>query len=148
MMRMVLALLVGLAACAQGGASEPRESRAATSAPKLEFSARQLPAEAEVPQPSARVVGGDGRVTVEGKLSAPDPCRQLSGALEGSGTDLTLRVSVASTGGICAQVIAAFAYHGTIAGLSPGTYRLRVVHAYPGTGWETRTVADERVTVR
>lgn len=147
MIRTALALLLGLAACAQGGTSEPRESRAAPISPGLEFSARQLSGQ-DVAEPSARVTGGAGRITVEGRLSAPDPCRKVTGALEGSGTDLTLRVSVAATEGVCAQMIAAFGYTGALTRLPPGTYRLRVVHTYPGTGWETRTVADERVTVR
>ncbi len=148
MIRTAMALLVGLAACAKGGTSEPRESRAAPGAPALEFSARELPAGEDVAQPSARLTGGAGRITVEGRLSTPDPCRKVTGALEGSGTDLTLRVSVTATGDMCIQRIAAFGYIGTLTGLAPGTYRLRVVQTYPGTGWETHTVADERVTVR
>jgi hypothetical protein len=147
MIRTALALLVGLAACAQGGGGGPQESRAAPTSPGLDFSARLLSGE-DVSEPSARVAGGAGRITVEGRLSAPDPCQKVTGALEGSGTDLTLRVSVAATGEGCIQMIAAFGYTGTLTGLAPGTYRLRVVHTYPGTGWETRTVADERVAVR
>ena len=36
----------------------------------------------------------------------------------------------------------------TIRGLPAGLYDLRVEHAYPGTGWETASVLQTRVTVR
>lgn len=156
MTRSTLLLLPALllAACARGGAGEtPESGRSAApdgaAAPTLEFSARELPAGEEVSQPSASASGGEGRITVQGRLSAPDPCRRVRGSLGTEGEALVLRVEVApGEGEMCIQRIAAFAYDATLRGVAPGTHLLRVVHAYPQTGWETQTVLEERVTVR
>lgn len=152
MTRTLTVLLLALAACTSTGADHPgpaESSNPGQPAPggaQLEFSARQG---GDVSQPGARAQGGSGRITVEGSLSAPDPCRKVTGALERSGSELTLRVSVAAGGAeVCAQMIAGFAYTAAVSGLAPGTYTLRVVHTYPGTGWETTTVLNERVAVR
>ncbi|HEU0076766.1 MAG TPA: hypothetical protein VFQ76_03900, partial [Longimicrobiaceae bacterium] len=85
---------------------------------------------------------------VRGRMETPDPCRRLSGAVEAADGRVTLRVEAVREGDMCAQVLAAFTYDARITGLAPGTYRLRVVHAYPGGGWEPRTELEQSVTVR
>lgn len=156
MIRSALALVLVLAACPPAGSADPAggggggadAGEGAAGDPRLEFSARQLPQGEQVSQPSASATGGEGTVRVTGRLSAPDPCRNVTGALERSGDALTLRVSVAPGADMCAQVIAAFEYTGVVSGLSPGAYTLRVVHTYPQTGWDTETVLEESVRVR
>jgi hypothetical protein len=92
---------------------------------------------------------GQGRIAVRATLSAPDPCRALSGELDRSGQHLTLRVSVRPNDAhACVQVIGRFGYDAAIEGLAPGRYRLQVVHTYPATGWPTRAVLDETFDVR
>jgi hypothetical protein len=81
-------------------------------------------------------------------METPDPCRRLAGSVEAAGSRLTLRVDAVREGEMCAQVIAAFAYEAAVTGLAPGTYTLRVVHAYPGSGWDPQTALEQSVTVR
>jgi hypothetical protein len=95
-----------------------------------------------------RAEAAAGGLAVRGRMETPDPCRRLSAAVEAAGGELTVRVEAAREGEMCTQVISAFAYDAAVTGLAPGTYRLRVVHAYPGTGWEPRTALEQSVTVR
>ncbi|HYW07724.1 MAG TPA: hypothetical protein VE913_12250, partial [Longimicrobium sp.] len=92
--------------------------------------------------------GGAGTVTVRGSLSAPNPCHALSGTAEREGRTVTLTVASRAAGGVCAHMIGTFTYDATLAGLEAGTYSLRVVHTYPGTGWETKTALTQDVRVR
>ncbi|HEX2093466.1 MAG TPA: hypothetical protein VHG28_13760 [Longimicrobiaceae bacterium] len=141
MTRLVFALLLGAAACP---ATEPTPPGGDV---RLEFTAQEL-REPTPPTPGVRAEGGEGRITVWGVLDTPDPCRKLSGEIQADGTELTLRVTTAPTGAVCVAVIGYFRYDAVLSGLGPGTYRLRVVQTYPGTGWETKTALDQSVTVR
>jgi hypothetical protein len=87
-------------------------------------------------------------VEIRGSFEAPDPCQTVTGTLDRDGEDLVARISVRSTGEPCIQMIATFVYEGVIRDLSPGSYRVRVLLEYPGTGWDARTAVDTRVTVR
>jgi hypothetical protein len=49
---------------------------------------------------------------------------------------------------MCIASIGEIPYTATIRGLPAGSYDLRVQHLYPGTGWETASVLQARVTVR
>lgn len=91
---------------------------------------------------------GRGQIAIRATLTGPDPCRSLTGQLEQSNRDLTLRVAIEPTGGPCILVIGRFAYDAAIEGLPSGTYSLRVVHTYPSTGWPTTTVLNQTVAVQ
>lgn len=153
MIRFAIPLAVALAACpaAQPGGidGDDAPARSGRSQPRMEFTASQLPLEQQVPEPTATARGGSGTITVTGRLSAPDPCRRVTGELERTDSGLELRVVVAPSGAeICAQVISAFEYRGVVTGMAPGEHAVRVVHTYPQTGWETETVLSERVRVQ
>ena len=151
MTRIAFALLLGLAACpangpADAGSPEPTGAVAAGDV-KLEFSARVV----ESGTPSRAGVtaeGGAGRIVVRGQLDTPNPCQRVSATVGGGGRELTLRVESARTGDMCVASIANFTYDATLTGLAAGTYRLRVVHVFPETGWETPTALDQSVLVR
>jgi hypothetical protein len=92
--------------------------------------------------------GGTGTVTVRGSMPAPNPCYTLSGAAASEGRTLTLTVTGRPGDGMCAQMIATLGYDATLRGVPAGSYTLRVVHTYVGTGWETQTAMTQEVQVR
>lgn len=154
-------LVLALAACAQAGGPAPAAGGAAPGGPRVELTARLVEPAPTLSDPGAgappaappeeagpRAEGGAGSVAVTGRMQTPDPCRRLAGSVEAAGDRLTLRVDAVRQGEMCAQVIAAFAYEAAVTGLAPGTYTLRVVHAYPGSGWDAQTALEQRVTVR
>lgn len=97
----------------------------------------------------AAAEGGQRAVVVRGTASTPTPCHRLTGTVQHSGSQVTLRVSAAADpDAMCIQSIGAIPYTATIRGLPAGTYDLRVEHVYPGTGWSTAPVLQTRVTVR
>jgi len=152
-------LVLALAACTAAGSPAPASGGGG---PRVELTARLVeepgptlrdpgagaPEAAPAQEPGVRAEGAAGGITVRGTMRTPDPCRRLSGSVQAAGDRLTLRVEAAREGDMCAQVIAAFAYDAAVTGLAPGTYRLRVVHAHPGTGWEEQTALEQTVTVR
>jgi len=97
---------------------------------------------------SVTAAGGEGQIAVRATFIAPTPCQIISGDLDQTDRDLTMRISISSSGTPCVQVIGRFAYDAWIGGLSAGRYSLKVVHAYPSTGWPTRTVLDVVLDVR
>jgi hypothetical protein len=92
--------------------------------------------------------GGAGTVTVSGTVSTPNPCHALSGTAAREGSTLTLTVSARSNAEMCIQSIGAIGFDATIRGVPAGSYTLRVVHTYPGSGWETKTAMTQQVQVR
>lgn len=154
-----LIAILAVAACTGGGGATPpagSDDASPTSGDtvRVEVSARQVePAPAEgppaAPAPAGTTAAGEaGRIVVHGRIETPDPCRRITAAATRRGAELTLRVEAHREGDVCAQVIAAFAYDAVVQGLAPGTYRLRVLHAYPGSGWDAQTALEESVTVR
>lgn len=99
-------------------------------------------------QPELEVSGGAGRLTVTSRLSTPDPCQRLTGVMERSDAVVTLRVRINREGQGCVAMIGTFRYTAVIQGLSPGTYGLRVIHEYPGTGWPSGVVLERDVPVQ
>lgn len=90
-----------------------------------------------------------GGATVRGVMSTPNPCHRLSGAVERAGSTVTLRVSATADPDVmCIASIGSIPYTAAIRGLPAGSYTLRVVHTYPGTGWETATALETQLTVR
>jgi hypothetical protein len=142
MIRLTLPFVLALAACPGGyGSGGPPQGD-----PRLELDARVL--EPGTGEPAATgASGAAGVIRLQGSFDAPDPCQTVTGALDTEGDEVTVRVVVRSTGEPCIQMIATFVYEGTVRDLAPGTYRLRVVHEYPGTGWDAQPVLDTRVTV-
>ncbi len=155
MTRAALALLLGFTACTSAGGPAPGTGSSAGNV-HVELNARraepptlQEPSTGQAQTPTGiQATGETGRIDVKGHMQTPDPCRRLSGTVDASGREVTLRVNATREGEMCTQVIANFAYDAAITGLESGTYRLRVVHAYPGTGWDTQTALDQSVTVR
>jgi hypothetical protein len=150
--RAALPLLLLICAACPGRAGDTAATpRAPDTAPRMD----QLTVELKT-QPleggddrGGRVVaeGASGGANVRGMLSAPNPCYRLSGSVARSGATVTLTVTGRASDGGCIQSIGAFAYDASVRGLPPGAYTLRVVHTYPGTGWETRTALETSITV-
>lgn len=97
----------------------------------------------------ARAQGGGGTVVVTGVATTPTPCHRLAGTVDRSGGTVTVRISATADPEVmCIASIGAIPYTATVRGLPAGEYDLRVEHTYPGTGWETASVMQARVTVR
>ena len=92
--------------------------------------------------------GGAGTVTVRGSLSAPTPCHVLGGTAARDGRTVTLTIAARAGENACIQSIGTLGYDATLAGLEAGSYSLRVVYTYPGTGWDTQTAITQDVQVR
>lgn len=116
--------------------------------PALSFHAAPAP-RTDLIQTGTTAEGGDGSVSLRGRIGTPNPCQKVTGEVRRSGTTLELKVTARSTGGMCIQEPGVFGYTGTITRLDAGEYRLRVVHQHPGTGFsEPRIVLDTTVTAR
>lgn len=77
-----------------------------------------------------RLVSADGGIVVEGGFATDCPAEasEIRGLLEGSGTDLTLRVMwfVSSGSRECLAALNLFTYRAEIQDLAPGIYHLQV----------------------
>jgi hypothetical protein len=82
-----------------------------------------------------------------GQFNTPDPCFRINGRVEHSSSQVTLRITADRTRTGCENVLGAFRYAGAIRGLTAGTYQFRVVHEFPGTGWDRQELSTS-VTVR
>jgi hypothetical protein len=161
-MRNVLAaalLLPLLAGCAQPSqsASGGSDSAVVPSAPPAQEGAQQVTVQLTQGEGSssagddqrATVEAAAGGATVRGVMSTPNPCHRLSGTVERAGSTVTLRVSAAVDPDVmCIASIGSIPYTAVLRGLPAGSYTLRVLHTYPGTGWETATALETQVTVR
>ncbi|HYR11854.1 MAG TPA: hypothetical protein VEQ60_28980 [Longimicrobium sp.] len=97
----------------------------------------------------ARAEGGGGTVVIRGVATTPTPCHKLAGTVEHSGGRVTVRISAtADPETMCIASIGQIPYTATVRGLPAGAHDLRVEHTYPGTGWDTASVLETRVTVR
>ncbi|MBW3572532.1 MAG: hypothetical protein KY467_15630, partial [Gemmatimonadetes bacterium] len=97
----------------------------------------------------ARAEGGDGTVVIRGVATTPTPCHKLAGTVERTGGRVTVHISATADPEVmCVASIGAIPYTATVRGFPAGTYDLRVHHTYPGTGWDTASVLEARVTVR
>lgn len=93
---------------------------------------------------------GDAQIQFAGAISTPTPCYSVKGAGNVADGEITITVSASSTLGAgegCALVVASSSYAGAVRELRPGTHRVVVIHAIPGAGWPTRTLADTSVIV-
>lgn len=134
---LIVPLLLGSAMPSSSG-SDPQLT--------VEITARQLSSTPD--EDSARASADSGRVAVEGSVTTPTPCYDLVGDASREGSTVTLTVEARRKEGGCIQMIAAFGYDATIRGLPAGSYTLRVLHAYPGAGWEGQTALETEIRVR
>lgn len=153
-MRRLLASLIlvpSLLACSM---NTPRDESAGGGAPSTGANpAPGSPITVELTQraPSGTgdgATGGTGSVTVRGTISTPNPCYALSGAAASEGRTLTLTVTARSNAEVCVQSIGTLGFDATLRGVPAGSYTLRVVHTYVGTGWPTETALTQEVQVR
>lgn len=94
--------------------------------------------------PTIRV---DGRtLLVTGIMPTPDPCNRVTGAFEAVQGEILVRLVARSSGNPCIAVLGQFAFRLTKE-LAPGSYTVRLIHEYPGTGWPTTEVAVQPVVV-
>jgi hypothetical protein len=97
--------------------------------------------------PEVNATGDAGAIRVNARLSAPSPCQQLTADADRSGSQVTLRVRITPVGEACVASIGTFEYVAVIGQLAPGSYQLRVIHEYPGTGWPSGPVLEQGVEV-
>lgn len=152
-MRFAAVVLISLAACARpasGGAAadDAVPTEAPAGAPTLDFRPGAGSTAGDGEQ-RASAEGGSGSIEIRGSMMTPTPCYRLAGALDASNRSLTVTVTgSADPDAMCVQAIGAVPYTGTVRGVAPGTYAVRIVHAYTGTGWQPATPFDAQVTVR
>ncbi len=134
---LVVPLLLGSAMPSSSG-SDPQLT--------VEITARQLSSTPD--EDSARAAVEGGHVAVDGAVTTPTPCYDLVGEASREGRTVTLTVEARRKEGGCIQMIAAFGYRAAVHGLPAGSYTLRVLHAYPGIGWEGRTALETEIQIR
>ena len=158
MRTLIVAAMVLAAACARPSGADPAASEPPASSggapaaegqqPTLEFQQGQGGSSAGGEQ-GATATAGERRISIQGTVQTPNPCFKLSGDLQRSGQVLTVQVTGrADPDGMCIQSIGALPYTATVRGVAPGTYTVRVVHAYPDTGWPAATALETQVTIR
>jgi hypothetical protein len=158
MRKAVLLTVLVLAACARPVASDARTSESPDSpggAPstgarqvKLEFQQGQG-GSSNGGEQGATATAGSERIAISGTMQTPNPCYKLSGELQQQGQTLSVRVvGQADPNAMCIQSIGAIPYTATLRDVAPGTYTVRVIHTYPGTGWDAAAALETQVTVR
>lgn len=95
--------------------------------------------------PPAIVVEGQ-RVVVLGLMPTPSPCQIISASRTLSGNQVTFRLATQPASSGCVTVLGEFAYRAATQ-LARGTYLVKVVHEYPGTGWPTVIAREATVIV-
>ncbi|HEU0013200.1 MAG TPA: hypothetical protein VFQ45_05925 [Longimicrobium sp.] len=98
---------------------------------------------------SVSAEGGERVIRIRGAMTTPNPCYRLAGAVAREGGAIVVRITGTSNPErMCIASIGSIPFTATVRGVPAGSHPLRVVLAYPGTGWETKTALDTRVTVR
>lgn len=126
-----------------------RPTDAATEAVSVRFTVKANSYGPALETPKITLKTGTRSITISTQLSAPNPCQQLRGTAERKGKDVTVRVTISSKPGfVCIATIGNFFYEANLDNLTPGKYRVRVIHDYPNTGWRSGTVLQRQVNVR
>lgn len=132
---LMLALAVAGAACdgaptASSAFAAPADGAALAQSPGvLTFSSTQ-----SYSDPTPQTASGSlARIDFTGSVTTGTPCYVVTGAHTTRGSDVTLTVTAARTGQVCAQVVTHNNYQGSVAGLTPGTYTFTVIHNVNGT---------------
>lgn len=89
--------------------------------------------------------GGVAGIDFTGSLTTGTPCNTVSATHGTSGNNVTVTVTAAPTGGVCAQVVTFNNYTGRVSALLPGTYDFTVLHVNSGT---TTTAFTATLTVQ
>lgn len=98
-------------------------------------------------EPEFLVSQGAGAVTVRGNLATP--CVGYNARAEARHSAGTLEVRIIAVNpGLCFHALGNYGYQATVRNLPYGDYRLRVVHAWPDTGWRTIEPVDTHVRIR
>lgn len=105
-------------------------------------------AEPSGPGDSASASAAEGTITIEGRMTTPDPCQDIRAEVTVGTGEVGITVIARSKDVACPQMIAAFPYRVLRGRLENRDYRVRVVHRYENTGWAEKIVLDATVTVR
>ncbi len=109
---------------------------------------RQLLADSLTVLVPARARSAWGGIEVRGTFPTPSDCFQLASAAHRERSVLTLIVEARPADPTCMDLGGLFSYKATVRGVRPGTYTLRVLHAYREDIWESALALDTTVTVR
>lgn len=144
--RLVMLLrMVTIAALAGGATCGGMSANGPAGQPELEFEI--LGAMQTTERDSVTVSStSPGEAVLTGVITTPSPCYEVTAELSQSADGMVLTLSATALPRICAQVLAAFRYRARLFDLAAGSYPMRVIHAYPGTGWGGRHY-DLRVDV-
>jgi hypothetical protein len=85
-----------------------------------------------------------------GSITTPTPCYRIGGAADVREGTVTITVSATSTldsNRMCVQALGVSDYQGAVRELTPGAYRVVVIHTIPNTGSPVQTVADTAIVV-
>jgi hypothetical protein len=94
------------------------------------------------------VVGQSRSVRARGSFPTPNRCYQLSGNADRTQNIITLTVQARGRSDLCVAETGGFVYDVTVRRLPPGTYTVRVLHAFQDGVREPAMVRDTTVTVR
>lgn len=92
--------------------------------------------------------GADGSVSVGGTFKAPCSPYEATAQATQDGSALLLRVIGENQGDCPQDVAASLLYDAEIRGISPGHYRIRVVHEWKDVSWPATLVFQGSVVVR
>jgi hypothetical protein len=116
-------------------------NRDANQAPYLLFEQGGADCRAASETESARVSFVEGILTFSGRIATPTPCQHLIPSLNIRGNRILIRIKAISQPGACPLCLGMVKYEGGVAGLSPGTYRVFLIHE------EQRTVLDLQIAI-
>jgi hypothetical protein len=95
-----------------------------------------------------RAAGRARSVWIGGTFVTPNPCYRLSGNADRRGSVITLTVQARAYRGLCDTAGGAFGYDVLVRRVPPGTYTLRVLHAYQNDVAEPLVALQTTVSVR
>ena len=81
-----------------------------------------------------------GDISFLGQVKTPTLCYSVTPKLETDGSNIIIRIDVASSGsGACAQQAGGVRYGGSVLNLDPGTYNVRIIQTVTGVGTQEFT---------
>ncbi len=144
------AVLVGVPVTADaGGSGDGGDAQPRSRKETMTVDLKTRKAQGDASGAGVAVEADPGGLMVKGTLRTPNPCVDVSAAVERKNSVVTLTIRAGPKGqGMCVAVIGHFVYEARINGVPPGRYTLRVLHAYPRTGWATATALEKDVNLR
>lgn len=116
---LVLALALSPAACSSITTSDPGD---------LDFAVEQVRPGSDDPIPDFDATGDVRRISFQGAIETPVPCYEIEGGIETDGDRITLVVTATPEDVVCIQVLATFAYEGSVGRMDPGFHEVTIVH--------------------